>query len=51
MNMKKDGKDFNLTRVEIVSRTFNEQGQIIKEEWEYYYPTKPDIQIHGFKKK
>ncbi len=50
--MKKDGKDFNLTRVEIVSRTFNEQGQIIKEKWEYYYPVnKPDNEIHGFKKK
>jgi len=49
--MTKDGKDLTLTRVEIVSRTFNEQGQIVKEEWEYYYPIKENDVIHGFKKK
>lgn len=48
--MTKDGKEFSLSRVEIVTRTFNEQGQIIKEEWEYYHPAKPDIEIHGTSK-
>lgn len=42
--------DMKLNRIEIVKRTFNDQNQCVREEWEYYYPIEQDNKI-GFQKK
>lgn len=48
--MTKHKVPLRLSRVEIVTRSFNESNQCVREEWEYYYPEESDTQVPGFKK-
>lgn len=49
VDMKTINPNMRLSRVEIVKKQYNEQGQIVQEEWQYFYPeTKQDV-VEGFK--
>lgn len=49
--MKKDNTILRLSRVEVVTRSFNAQNQCVKEEFEYYFPDDGDEREIGFKAK
>jgi len=52
MTMKKKSNKFKLSRIEVVTKAYDSQSRIVKEKWEYYYPTDASEQFPsaiGFK--